>query len=268
MWHNDHFLDEDNDLVARHFDRDALARICELSEHRFGREFDLRRTTIPQARTPENFYFFRDNGSSVLAVAHLDTVAQPAARTARFLQTEGGLVVYSRALDDRLGAYVILDLLPKLDLNYDVLLTVGEESGMSTAEHFQADKQYDWLIEFDRGGTDVVMYEYDDVEVREMVRDAGAKVGQGSFSDISCMEHLEVKGFNWGVGYQDYHYPRAHAYLDDTFMMVAKYLRFHEQNEGTTMPHYPAASPWQQYAGDPFDEKLFEQRLRELDPPA
>lgn len=115
----------------------------------------------------------------------------------------------------------------------------GEESGMSTAQHFQPGKQYDWMIEFDRGGTDVVMYDYDDPEVREMVREAGADVGQGIFSDICYLEHLGIKGFNWGVGYRDYHYPRAHAYLDDTFSMVAKYLRFHERNEGTTMPHFP-----------------------------
>lgn len=226
------------DLVAGAFDQKALARICELPERRFGREFGMQRTMIAGRRGPENFYFHRDNGSNVLAVAHLDTVAMRSARKAHFLQTEAGLVVYSRALDDRLGAYVILELLPKLGITYDALLTVGEESGMSTAEFFKTPKQYDWLIEFDRGGTDVVMYQYENSEVSQMVRKAGAKVGGGSFSDICYLDHLGIKGFNWGVGYRDYHGPRAHAYLDDTFLMVAKYLRFHEQNKGTAMPHY------------------------------
>ena len=45
-------------------------------------------------------------------------------------------MVHSGALDDRLGAYIILDLLPKLGINVDVLLTVGEEQGRSTANFF------------------------------------------------------------------------------------------------------------------------------------
>jgi hypothetical protein len=172
-------------------------------------------------------------------VAHLDTVGSE--RACRFVVTEGaGTVVFSQALDDRLGAYIILEMLPKLGLDYDILLTVGEESGQSTAAYFDPPrgKDYDWMIEFDRGGTDVVMYQYDDAEVRQLVKDSGARVGDGSFSDISYLGHLEIKGFNWGVGYQDYHGPRAHAFLDDTFTMVAKYLTFAEQNDGVFMPHY------------------------------
>jgi hypothetical protein len=234
------------------FDRKALRRICEAGELSFAAAYGMQFVEVPEQRAPDNFYLYKDNGSNVLAVAHLDTVGRADDRKCRFVVTEGGgTVVFSRALDDRLGAYIILELLPKLGLKYDILLTVGEESGQSTAAFFQppAGKEYDWMIEFDRGGTDVVMYQYEDAEVREIVKDAGARVGQGSFSDISYLGHLEVKGFNWGVGYEDYHGPRAHAFLDDTFMMVAKYLAFHAQNEGVYMPHYAEReeqqrSPW------------------------
>lgn len=254
MWRNEYEMMDraDRAMVAPHFDADELARICTLPERQFGRAFGMTRHKVNQP-APDNFYFFQDNGSDVLAVAHLDTVAGATKRTARFLETEAGLVVYSRALDDRLGAYVILDLLPKLGITYDVLLTVGEESGSSTARHFDPPKQYDWMIEFDRGGTDVVMYQYDDDEVRDMVRESGAAVGEGIFSDICYLDHLGVKGFNWGVGYRDYHEPRAHAYLDDTFSMVAKYTRFHEQNAGTYMPH--DTDPWLGYGAWWDDEE-------------
>lgn len=228
------------DEIEQAFSRKDLKRVCEASEESFGDTYDMQRVLVLDQRAPDNFYFYKDNGSNILAVAHLDTVGHADDRTARFVVTEGaGTVVFSRALDDRLGAYIILELLPKLGLKYDILLTVGEESGQSTAEHFDPPKgkHYDYMIEFDRGGTDVVMYQYDDSEVRGMVKAAGARVGDGSFSDISYLGHLEIKGFNWGVGYQDYHGPRAHAFLDDTFAMVSRYLTFAEQNEGVYMPH-------------------------------
>lgn len=225
--------------VEQAFSRKSLRRICEADELSFADAYDMQTVWVDRP-APENFYLYKDNGSNILAVAHLDTVGHADDRKCRFVITEGGgTVVFSRALDDRLGAYIILELLPKLGLNYDILLTVGEESGMSTASFFEPPKgkQYDYMIEFDRGGTDVVMYQYDDAEVRQLVKDAGARVGDGSFSDISYLGHLEIKGFNWGVGYQDYHGPRAHAFLDDTFAMVARYLTFAEQNEGVYMPH-------------------------------
>ena len=224
------------DDIANAFDRGSLRRICQAPEKSFGNAYGLGRFVVP-ARRPNNFYYFRDNGSDVLAVAHLDTVAPANQRTCAFLDTAAGPVVYSRALDDRLGAYIILDLLPTLGVTHDVLLTVGEETGESTAEYFDALKDYNWMIEFDRGGTDVVMYQYDDETTASLVRDSGARVGDGIFSDICYLEHLGVKGFNWGTGYRDYHSSRAHAYLDDTFTMVNHYLNFHETNADTPLPH-------------------------------
>jgi hypothetical protein len=225
------------ETVREHFDRDALTEICQMHELDFGKAFDLDEYEVPAQKAPDNYYYFRDNGASVLAVAHLDTVVYHDQRTTRFYETNDGLVVHSGALDDRLGAYTILDLLPKCGIEYDILLTVGEESGQSTAMYFDADKDYDWIIEFDRGGTDVVMYQYDDEATRAAVRRTGARVGDGIFSDISYMEHVGVKGFNWGVGYQDYHSTRGHAYIDDYLSMIARYLKFHQQNAGTAMPH-------------------------------
>ena len=223
------------------FDRDVLRRVCTMREREFGAAYDLTVTKINQP-APENYYFYRDHGSNVLAVAHLDTVGAADERDCHFVDTEAGPVVYSRALDDRLGAYIILELLPALGIQHDILLTVGEESGNSTAAGFAPPdgKRYDWIIEFDRGGTDVVMYQYDDAQTRDAVRRSGARVGDGIFSDICYLEHLGVKGFNWGVGYQDYHGPRAHAYLDDTFSMVEHYLDFFADNDGVSMPHESA----------------------------
>lgn len=231
--------------IRRAYNQGELARICTLREDRFGRAFGMETVEIerrwekwPYSGPPENYYHFRDNDSSVLAVAHLDTVVSQKGRTPHFSNTKSGPLITSGALDDRLGAYVILNLLPKLGVNCDWLLTVGEESGQSTAESFKSEKDYDWVIEFDRGGTDVVMYQYMDEPSIQAVEASGARVGIGSFSDIAYLEHLGIKAFNWGVGYQgDYHSEKGYAYLNNTFAMVAKYLRFHTQNAGVAMPH-------------------------------
>jgi hypothetical protein len=223
--------------VRRAFDRDTLAQVCELPEHAFGAAYWLERFSVGQ-EAPADYYYYADRGSDVLAVAHLDTVARPSTRTCRYVDTAAGPVVFSRALDDRLGAYVILDLLPRLGINCDVLLTTGEEVGRSTAAFFEpGDRQYNWIIEFDRGGTDVVLYQYDDPDTRALVETVGADISVGSFSDIADLEHLGCKAFNWGIGYQDYHSARSHAYLDDTFAMVARFLAFHDAYADTPLPH-------------------------------
>jgi hypothetical protein len=252
--------------VASSFNRSALARICKLSERSFGRAFDLEKVTVPADQwvsAPDNIYYHGDRGSNILAVAHLDTVVRPDQRTARFIHTDAGEVVYSGALDDRLGAYIILDLLPELGITCDILLTTGEESGQSTAQFFQPSKDYDWLIEFDRGGTDVVLYQYDDMDTAALVEESGAIVGTGIFSDICYLDHLGVKGFNWGTGYRDYHSVRSHAYLDDTFDMVASFERFYHANVGVRLDHEPARSEYDLCLGE-LDE-LAELTEAELD---
>lgn len=232
--------------IRKAFDRDALKRICEMHEDEFYAAYDMELVSVNQ-RYPDDYYCYLDRGSDILFVAHLDTVVADNKRLCQFLNTAGGgEVVYSGALDDRLGAYTGLELLPKLGLNFDVLLTVGEESGRSTAQFFDPpkDKDYKWGIEFDRGGTDVVMYQYENKEMINLVRESGARVGDGSFSDIAYLEHLGAKMFNWGIGYRDYHGPRGHAYLDDTFQMIAYFLNFHEDNKDSFLSHVPDRSWW------------------------
>lgn len=172
------------------------------------------------------FYVYQDNGADILGVAHLDAVQH--GRHCAIYESRFGKIVKSPALDDRLGAYVICSLLPALGVKTDWLLTTGEESGNSSAQHFRPGKSYNWIYSFDRMGTDVVMYDYETRENCDRVESVGAEVGLGSFSDIAFLDHLGVAGFNWGVGYQDYHSKRAWAPLEDTFASVARFVRFHE----------------------------------------
>lgn len=211
------------------FDAGMLATICTTWDFSpYGQRVDL--------PGRERFYYYQDNGSDILAVAHLDSVQYDG--SCHVIDTNAGLLAVSGTLDDRLGAYVILELLPNLGITCDWLLTTDEEMGMSTADCFESEKQYNWIIQFDRGGTDVVMYQYETPELKKLVEDAGARVGMGSYSDICVLEDLGCPGFNWGVGYQDYHGERSHAWLEDTFRMVARFVNFYNANAATPLTHH------------------------------
>ena len=41
------------------------------------------------------------------------------------------------------------------------------------------------------------------------------------------------------MGYQNYHSPRSHAWLLDTFNMVARFEKFYENNVGVFLEHRP-----------------------------
>lgn len=221
--------------VREAFDPDMLAHLCTTWD------FDAyaKRVDLPNAHNGrERFYYYKDNGSDVLAVAHLDSVQSDG--TCSIMDTAQGPLVVSGTLDDRLGVYVILELLPKLGITCDWLLTTDEEMGQSTAGYFEPDhKDYNWMFQFDRGGTDVVMYDYETDYLCYLVEEAGARVGNGSFSDICMLEHLGCAGFNWGVGYQDYHSARSHAWLNDTFRMVARFVKFYNANANSVFTYQP-----------------------------
>lgn len=195
--------------------------------------------------TPDGCYVYRDNGASILAVAHLDVV-QPAPR--HFGARKGRAdVIYNAQLDDRLGAWIILDLLPAMGVNVDVLLTEGEESCRSTAAHFWPDKQYNWLIEFDRGGTDVVMYDYETFELIELLEAQENETGWGTYSDISEMGHLGVAGFNWGIGYYDNHFRNSHFKVSECREAISRFVKFYEAHKDTSFPYVPRERDMEDY---------------------
>ena len=225
-----------------HFDFARLKEVCEVHETVAGHEWGAEKFPVDQ-HGPSNYYWFKDNGAKILAVAHLDTCVDHIERGTVLAETAGGDVVYSGALDDRLGAYVIVDLLPKLGIEVDWLFTVGEEDGMSTAQFFEPsrhhDREYNWIIEFDRGHEDVVAYQYEDADLVEKVQRTGLFVEQGAFSDISFLEHLGRKALNWGVAYRDYHSTRGHVWLNEFFPLIDAFVAFHAEYKDEVMPHEP-----------------------------
>jgi len=148
-----------------------------------------------------------------------------------------GEVIYSPTLDDRLGVYIILELLPKLGVTCDWLLTNYEESGNSTASQFSAYKQYNWMFSFDRKGYDVVTYQYQDRKLKKLLNKHGFIVASGSYSDISSLEHLGCKGMNFGCGYHEYHSPNAYAVMSQLIYQVTLFVRFYNSIKNTQLRH-------------------------------
>lgn len=218
---------------------DTLRAVCAANIHDFAKYGDV-------VTTKHGMYIFQDNRADVLAVAHLDTVLPFKQFSLR--QDKHNKFVFTQTLDDRLGVYLLLHYL-KATCKYDILLTENEERCMSTARQFTSPRQYNWAFEFDRAGTDVVMYQYENDTMTDAVEDAGFKVGIGSYSDIADLA-INAGAFNFGTGYYANHLPHAYANLAETkanadkFSQVfyPKYKKQHfEYTEiDFTIPHFSA----------------------------
>lgn len=174
---------------------------------------------------------FKDNGAKILAVAHLDTVQQKT--TFAVKKYIDCTAIYSPRLDDRLGVYTILYLLPKLGITTDILLCENEEKGKSTATDFKTDKKYNWIVEFDRNGDDVVSYMYKIDKILEEF----FTVGIGSYTDISVLQHLKAKAFNVGVGYHREHSEDAFFIMGQYLSQIEKFIRFYSKYNETVFEH-------------------------------
>ena len=191
-------------------------------------------TVVSIGKGEGSTYTFCDNGSDVLAVAHLDTVQSD--NYTSVLTIKGERVLLSPRLDDRLGVYIITRMLPLMGVTCDWLLTTGEEVGQSSAEIFTPAKQYNWAFSFDRAGSDCVLYHYECKALKKLLRKAGFHIGQGSFSDLSFLD-ANCAGINFGCGYQDAHSLHAYAFLNDTFKMVQRFARFYREHKSARLPY-------------------------------
>ena len=218
--------------------RRRLRKLCEMPIDRlksgWTRQADGKHIQFTDIGSPgrQLLYHERSPETKLLAVAHLDVVMQ-----AQFKMYDD--LVITPALDDRLGVWVILDLLPLLGFSeYDILFTDMEEQGMSTAEDFIPLKQYNWVFEFDRRGTtDVAMYQYSDDVLDDMIRNTTEMdpVG-GSFSDISSIG-CGCKAMNWSVGYDHEHTKDCYAYVEDTVFCAEQFLKFAAEYKDMYMIH-------------------------------
>ena len=163
----------------------------------------------------ESHRIFIDRGASVLFVAHLDTIQVP--RIERITDK----IVYGQGFDDRLGCMLAYELSKELDA--DLLLTNHEESCRTTGQ-FHNLKDYNWIVEFDREGTDVVTYGLDNLEFRQALLEHW-HIGYGSFSDI-CELKTDACCFNLGLGHYNSHSKDAFVILKKLDQQIERFKIF------------------------------------------
>ena len=86
------------------------------------------------------------------------------------------------------------------------------------------------MVEFDRAGTDVVFYQYEEFAQYWRIRE-----GVGSYSDIADLE-LGVCCANLGIGYHNQHTRFCYADLEDTKKQLRRFAKFHVRNAGIKFP--------------------------------
>lgn len=169
-----------------------------------------------------------NNNSPILGVAHLDSTMPPthfAVGEVKHLPKH--TCIFSPTVDDRLGVYTLLYLLPQLGINFDILLSEGEEVGDPTSRWFYTKKKYNWMFQFDRMGTDVVHYQYTAPEWLNVLRKYFTKIKLGAFSDIAFMDHLNIQGVNIGTAYYNYTTPYAWASLNHLVEQAERFKQFY-----------------------------------------
>jgi len=181
-------------------------------------------------------YAYLDRGADILAVAHCDTVND--AFHFERVNLGGDDLIFSPKLDDRLGVFTILEVLPALGINVDVLLTDDEEMMQSTAALFETKKKYNWIVEFDRRGDDVVAYDYEDKDWCAALR-GYFTVGMGSLSDICYLAHIGCKAVNVGVGYHEEHSRYAYMNIAEYHEQLFKFRKFYNMYHRCYFAHIP-----------------------------
>jgi hypothetical protein len=199
-------------------------------------------------------YYFEDNGSNVLFVAHLDSVQNYNGARIEVDPKNNNTKLYCDTLDNRLGVYLALFHFKQMGLKYDILLTLDEEKGASTAGLFSPGKEYNWMFSFDKGARNyyskfsvndmehfdnppVATYSYGDTDTHRLLRKYEFSPERGSYSDICSLKHLGCKGFNFYAGFRDYHQKGAYVNLMELSSSISKFKEFYEDNKDLRFPH-------------------------------
>lgn len=168
----------------------------------------------------ESHRIFIDREASVLFVAHLDTIHPPKIRRAY------KHILFAQGLDDRLGCMLAYTL--SKELGVDLLITDHEERCATTAAYHDC-KDYNWIVQFDREGIDVVTYGLDNSEFHQALSQLWT-IGIGSYSDI-CDLKTDACCFNLGIGGYRSHQKTALVDMRETASQIDLFRQFYADNK-------------------------------------
>jgi hypothetical protein len=129
----------------------------------------------------------------------------------------------AQGLDDRLGCAIGYYL--QQFMKVDLLICDYEESARSSAMYHSL-KNYNFIIELDREGTDFVTYDLADDDFINDFRDVtGCELSWGSFSDI-CWLNTESGCINVGIGCYKSHSRDSYARKKDVQKQIGRIIQF------------------------------------------
>jgi len=227
-----------NKIGFPHLNYKTLRKICSMKPTALAEKYGLQ-----EVETVRGKYWFQDNGADILAVAHVDS-ALPFLHY-QVLRLRPDTFIYCPTLDDRLGAYIILDWLPQAGVKIDILLTDNEEKGISTGLYFKPvdGKKYNWMFMFDREGTTVATYDYgDDAVFKRALTNHDFAVLRGTYSCIADMDELGCRGLNIGAGYHQQHTNFCYASRSELIKNLRRFLNFYKAYRSVAFPYEPPNS--------------------------
>lgn len=209
-----------------------MKEISRLKPSQIAAKFGLTQYTTKHGKR----FWYKDNGSQVLGVAHTDSV--PNAGTFQPVHFQTDTRIYFPTVDDRLGVYILLAYLTKAKVKIDILLTEDEELRSSTALWFDPPKKYNWMFMFDRMGKGAVTYQYDNENLRYRLGKFNIfPISRGNYSCIRELEHLGCVGINFGAGYHENHSEFAYVSVNELKSQLNKFLDFYREYQYVSMPH-------------------------------
>lgn len=213
----------------------------------------------------------KDKVAKILSVGHIDTVINH--EDGRFVIEEAESssgsavhILHSPHNDDRQGIATMMEMFDRHDIVSDLLICDEEETGNTTSreyvswrsevtteedkDHVPTDvrtKEYNWLCEFDRRGTDVATYSYGTgtSEATTTFIDALEKhwgknnTSNGSFTDICSLTSLGCKAFNVGVAYQNAHGKNGYFVVEQYAWAFIKFIDFYNEFSERKFEHTP-----------------------------
>ena len=181
--------------------------------------YDYRKHTLDYSDKAKRRVFI-DNNADILLVCHLDTICSP-----RVKEKDG--VLYGAGFDDRIGLYAAEKLI-EMGMNADILACDLEESANSTAQWHDC-KEYNWIVELDRAGDDVVTYDLSCLDLDDKISKYW-KIGIGAFSDI-CYLDTDSACFNLGIGYKYAHSEKSECDMKILQKQLDKLMLFYHENK-------------------------------------
>ena len=176
----------------------------------------------------EDGYVYAHGTFPVLLVAHLDTVHKDRVETFFYNQkTQAYSSPQGIGGDDRCGIYMVLEIVKKY--NCSVLFCEDEEIGMVgaskfTEADFAKDLEFNYIIEFDRKGSDdAVFYDCDNQEFEAFICKDFYKSSWGTFSDISTLApFLGCAAVNLSCGYYNAHTTQEYVVIPEMERSIAE----------------------------------------------